>query len=115
MSDAARSFIEARGGRLYVWFSPLGRSPFSAQRASCRAPNGVEFDQHRVGSVDVFLQADFEPPEELTVRRRPWPIGPIEVIGTGAGQAWGGGSEGGAGWPTHHGGDGGGGGGGHHG
>ena len=34
VSDAARSFIEGRGGRLYVWFAPVGRSAFSVQRVA---------------------------------------------------------------------------------
>jgi hypothetical protein len=110
VSDAARSFIEGRGGRLYVWFAPVGRCAFSVQRVSFRIPDGVEFERHHVENLELFLQADFAAPERLAVRRRPWPIGPIQVSGTGAGSAWGEGGGGDThGWPGHHSGGGGGG------
>src|SRR5262249_52837017 len=118
VSTAAARFTAGRGGRLYVWFAPVGRGPWSVQRVGFRAPAGVDFTSYPFRSIDVNLQGDFNPPEGLFVRRRPWPIGPIEVTGTGAGDASNVGGTGGGGWgnwPTHHHGGGGGGGGGGHG
>jgi hypothetical protein len=117
-SGPAERYIQSRGGRIYVWFSPVGDSPWSVQRVAFRPPPGIDFAAHFTGSMEVHLQADFNPPEELRLRRRPWPLGPIDVRGTGAGNAWGdgGGGEGSGDWPTSHGGgDGGGGGHGGHG
>ena len=39
VSEAARSFIEGRGGRLYVWCPPVGRNSFWVQRVSSGAPS----------------------------------------------------------------------------
>jgi hypothetical protein len=118
-SEFAENFVERRGGRLYVWFEDVGRSPWVVQRVRFWQPDGVSFTRYPAGKFDVYLQADLKPPGELRIRRRPWPVGPIDVTGTGAGEvegAGGGGADWSGDWPSGHGGgEGGGGGGGGHG
>ena len=89
------------------------------QEVSTSPPSrAVDFAEHDATEFSIFLQADFDPPEKLTVRLRPWwPFQPVSVAGTGAGVDFGGGGGGeGGGWPGsggHGGGGGGHGGGGH--
>jgi hypothetical protein len=117
-SAPASRLIERRGGKLYVWFGDLRNSPWATQRVAFRAPEDVDFSRYFGDAFELYLDSRFAPPGKLNIRRRPWPIGPIEVTGTGAGDGWadGGGGGGGDGWPASHGGsDGGGGGHGGHG
>ena len=115
VSRRARRYIEWRGGQVFVWFSPLGRDLF--QHVSTRRPRAISFTRHRADGFNVFLQADFDPPETLEFTKLLWPFG-LEVVGTGVGEYDLGGGGGDGGWPGGHGGgggDGGGhGGGGHH-
>jgi hypothetical protein len=83
----AAKYIQQRGGRLYVWFDEVGATHWTVQQVRFDAPDGVNFIQHHADGFDIYLQADFSPPTEVQVRRRPWPLGPIEVTGTGAGQS----------------------------
>jgi hypothetical protein len=121
VSAPARRFIAARGGALYVYFTDVGRSGWVFQRVKLARPADREFTLHESESIRLWLDADFTAPATLKVRRRPWPVGPIQVTGTGVGQfdlgGGGGGGDGGWSWPTggHGGGDGGGHGGGGHG
>jgi hypothetical protein len=113
----ATRLIERRGGKLYVWFKDVGNSPWATQQVAFHAPELVEFTRHFGEGFELYLDSRFLPPDKLTIRRRPWPVGPLEVAGTGAGKGWAeGGGGGGDGWPASHGGgDGGGGGHGGHG
>lgn len=109
-SAPAWRMIERRGGKLYVWFEDVGRSPWAMQRVAFREPRHVEFSRDFAEGFELYLDRRFRPPDTLTLRRRPWPIGPIDVRGMGAGEGWAGGDGGGGGeWPgSHGGGDGGG-------
>jgi hypothetical protein len=110
VSKRARRHIEWNGGEVFVWFSPLGADLF--QHVSTKRPAAVQFTRHHVEGFSVFLQADFDPPEKLTITKLMWPFG-LEVVGTGVGEFDLGGGGGDGGWPGSHGDGGGGGGGGH--
>ena len=99
VSGPARRYVESRSGQLFVYFRDVGR--WSTQRVATRRPDGVEFEEHDVGSIRLWLQAGFAPPALLKVRRRPWPLGPIEVLGTGVERSSG--AEALTPWPTDEG------------
>jgi hypothetical protein len=88
LSAPASRLIGRRGGKLYVWFRDLGASPWATQQVAFRAPENVDFTRHFGEGVELYLDSRVAPPDKLTIRRRPWPIGPIDVAGTGAGEGW---------------------------
>ena len=88
ISGPARRYISNHGGDLYISFDDAG-SPLLYQRVTLSRPLDHEFVLHEVlhqsGPVRVWFDADLETPARLTIRRRPWPVGPIDVTGTGVG------------------------------
>ena len=40
------------------------------------------FVRHDFDEIRVWIEGPFTAPTKLQIRRRPWPIGPIEVTGT---------------------------------
>jgi len=113
-SASARRFILSRGGRVFVWFEDLNDA-WMVQKVSTSAPvGGPSFDEYPEGDWALLLQRDFNAPDSIRLRYRPWwPLQPLGVTGTGAGVNLGGGSGDGDGWNWPHGGGGHGGGGGH--
>lgn len=115
VSERARRYIAARGGDVYIYFDPVGQSDWMMQRVKLRRPPGREVDLYECDGLRIWLDAGFGPPPRLEIRRMFWRFGPLQVTGTGAGEAVGASGDGGS-WPTYgHGGgsDGGGGHGGH--
>ena len=85
ISSAARRYISNHGGDLYISFDDAGRSGWLFQRVTVSRQPGHDYVLHQDGLVRVWLDADVEAPASLTIRRRPWPMGPIDVTGTGVG------------------------------
>jgi hypothetical protein len=121
VSPSANRYIRARGGRVFVWFKDLNDAWMIQKVSTSRPGGGPLFDEHHLGDFRLFLQSDFNTPDSIRVRLRPWWLfQPLSVSGTGAGVDFGGGGGGGEGggwkWPDAGGGgggDGGGHGGGH--
>lgn len=114
-SAPAHRYILSRGGRVFVWFEDLNDA-WMVQKVSTSAPvGGPSFDEYHADDWTLCLQSDFNKPESIRLRYRPWwPPQPLSVTGTGAGVDLGGGGGGGEGggwnWPASGGGHGGGGG-----
>jgi hypothetical protein len=85
ISASARRYISNHGGDLYVSFDDAGSSGWLVQRVTLSRPPDHDFVLHQSGLVRVWLDAEFADPPSLTICRRPWPVGPIEVTGTGVG------------------------------
>jgi hypothetical protein len=84
ISDRARQWIRKRGSNLYVWAADM-KAGTAFQRVATMTPGDREFVSYRTRDIVIWLDRGMRPPEELRIRRRPWPLGPIEVLGTGAG------------------------------
>jgi hypothetical protein len=85
--DASRpavDYIQRRGGHLFVWFGRMrDGSMFSHVRTE--QPSGRVFDSH-LGPDGIRVWFEREAgvePVEIRIRRRPWPLGPIEVTWDG--------------------------------
>jgi hypothetical protein len=105
VSGPSRRYVESQGGDAFVFFRDIGS--WTVQRVATSRPDGIEFDEHPVGSIRAWLQADFAPPERMKLRRRPWPFGPLDAFGAGPGRsgALDGGSDGDGSsrhWPALH-------------
>jgi hypothetical protein len=111
VSTHARRYISKKSGELYVYFDPIDRTEWMVQRVGLARPPDHDFVAHEHEGIRVWLDSDFDPPKRLEVRRAWWRFGPLEVAGTGAGQAEGAYSGDGGSWPGHGGGGGGDGGG----
>jgi hypothetical protein len=107
-SEAAIKHIRDRGGRLFVWFKPVGRD-FLMQKVSTSAPlAGPMFDEYDAGDFGLLLESEFDPPPTIRIRlRRWWPFQPLAVSGLGPGVAVsppgdGGGDGERRSWPSSH-------------
>src|SRR5689334_9643788 len=102
VSGPARRYISRRGGDVFVYVAGVGHSDWLVQHVKVSRPSSREFGLHEHDGLRVWLDAAFAPPARLTIRRAPWPIGPLEVTGTEAGEASASGTfEGGGSWPAH--------------
>jgi hypothetical protein len=112
VSAPAHDYIAAHGGDVYVYFDSVRRTSWKVQRVRVTRPPDREFALHEHEGLRLWLDARFEPPPTLELRRMFRRFGPLEATGTGAGRT--GGIDAGSvpSWPSHgHGGDGHGGGG----
>jgi hypothetical protein len=84
ISRPAEAFIRKKGGDLYVWFGTLGGDSLFEHVATKR-PASREFALHEApGGIRLWLEVHPAPdPDEIRVRRRPWPMGPVEVTWVG--------------------------------
>ena len=85
--DASRlavDYIRSKGGHLYVWYGRMGNGTLFAHSGTSRPP-GRSFEFH-LGpeGIQVWFEADHDvEPVEVRIRRRPRPLGPIEVTWVG--------------------------------
>lgn len=75
ISDAAASFIEEEGGRLYVWPTKARCGGGRFLRAATAPPRRVEFARRgEVQRFELYMPAAFAPvPEELLLELRRFP------------------------------------------
>jgi hypothetical protein len=85
--DASRfavDYIRSKGGHLFVWYCRMGDGSLIAHVGTAR-PRGRNFESH-VGpeGIVVWFETDHDvEPVEVRIRRRPRPLGPIEVTWLG--------------------------------
>src|SRR5262249_45413575 len=83
-SRRASNFIRKKGGDFHVWFGEVGSGSLLVHSAT-RKPEGRIFRPY--GSSEGFRvwieAAEGIEPSEIQLRRRPWPLGPIEVTWMG--------------------------------
>jgi len=85
--DASRlavDYIRSKGGHLYVWYGRMGNGSLFARCGTARPPDR-SFESH-VGpeGIRVWFETDHDvEPVEVRIRRRPRPLGPIEVTWVG--------------------------------
>jgi hypothetical protein len=85
--DASRfavDYVRRKGGHLFVWFGRMRNGSMFAHVGTSR-PLGRSFESH-VGpeGIVVWFETDGGvEPLEVRLRRRPWPLGPIEVTWVG--------------------------------
>jgi hypothetical protein len=85
--DASRfavDYIRSKGGHLFVWFGRMGGGSMFIHVGTAR-PHGRSFESHLgpEGIVVWFETNQDVEPVEVRIRRRPWPLGPIEVTWVG--------------------------------
>jgi hypothetical protein len=80
----ASNFIRRKGGELFVWFGDAGGGSL-LEHISTNRPTGREFVLHEsTEGFRLWLEArDGIAPTEVRLRRRPWPLGPVEVTWEG--------------------------------
>jgi hypothetical protein len=82
VSRRARRHIEWHGGDLFVWFAALGQDLF--QRVSTDRPDAIDFTRYEADGVAVYLQANYQTPSTVEVKKLLWPFGlEVTAIGTG--------------------------------
>jgi hypothetical protein len=85
--DASRpavDYIRRKGGHLFVWFGRMRDGSLFAHVGTER-PGGRQFESH-VGPEGILVWFERETglePVEIRLRRRPRPLGPIEVTWAG--------------------------------
>jgi hypothetical protein len=82
-SKLARSYLLRRGGDLYVWFGAVGKSGSLLQHVSTHRAPERKFERYESGGLSVWWDATRTAPKTISLRRRPWPLGPIEVTWEG--------------------------------
>lgn len=112
LSRPARRYLASHGGEVFIYFESVGQSEWMVQRVKLRRPSGRDLSLHELDGLRIWLDATFDPPSKLEIQRTFWQFGPLQVTGTGDGQAVGAYEGDGGSWPTHghHGGGGDGGG-----
>ena len=82
-SRPASDFIRKKGGDLFVWFGDAGGDLL--EHVSTKKPQGPLFERHDApDGFRVWLEVlEGSAPDEIRLRRRPWPLGPIEVTWVG--------------------------------
>ncbi|MFL5915604.1 MAG: hypothetical protein ACJ752_08205 [Gaiellaceae bacterium] len=98
VSQEAADYIGERGGRLYLWQEPVGKSWAADHIAFVDPSRGIPFTVVWIGGVAVMLAEDLEPPQSLRLRLRldHFPRR-LHVEWDGARWGWRGGAEGGGG------------------
>lgn len=84
ISGPALRFVQRRGGDLYVWFTDLGDRSLLAHVGTTRPADREFIRQELPAGARLWLEAaDLPEPSEIRIRRRPWPVGPIEATWVG--------------------------------
>ncbi len=84
-SRPARRHILDKGGKVYVWFTPVKiGADYLKQRVSTTKPRKIAFERFDADRFALFFDAKREPPDVLTVRLV-WPCW-LRVGGTGVGE-----------------------------
>jgi len=82
-SAAVRKYVREHGGRLFVWFQPVGRGWLLEKVSVSAPPGGRSFDEYDTGDYLLFLERDIPLPGWIRLERRRWPFAPVTVV-TGA-------------------------------
>jgi hypothetical protein len=68
VTQEAADFIGERGGRLYLWQEPVGRSWTADHVAFVDPSRGIRFTEAWAGGVAVMLADDLESPRSVRIR-----------------------------------------------
>lgn len=89
ITEDAAERIRSRGGRLFLWQRPVGRSYLRDCLSMTSPPTDIDFDCYHQSRRDVHvcIPSDLEV-REIIVRARRWPFSGVRIYVDGGRWGW---------------------------